>query len=397
MKKRAAFIPYGYQTIAETDIDAVVEVLKSDFLTQGQQVPKFESAVADFCQAKYSLAVNSATSALHLACLALEVGSESRVWTSATTFVASANCALYCGADVDFLDIDSKTFNIDTNKLEKKLKQAKVKGLLPDVLIAVHLCGQPCDMARLFQLSTEYNFRIIEDAAHAIGSAYLGNKTGSCKYSDITIFSFHPVKIITTAEGGMALTNDEALDHKMRLLRSHGITREFDELENKDQGEWYYEQQDLGFNYRMTELQAALGSNQLKKLIPFIETRHKLASNYGKLLAELPLELPRVNEDSWTSFHLYVIRLDLNACKASHKEVFNALRAARIGVNLHYMPVYLQPYFQRDEISKGRFVKGYCPEAEAYAENAISIPLYPTLTLSDQERIAGELKRLLCH
>jgi UDP-4-amino-4,6-dideoxy-N-acetyl-beta-L-altrosamine transaminase len=396
MDEYKAYIPYGYQNIDDSDIKSVIDVLQSNFLTQGAVVPKFEGRVADYCHAKYSIAVNSATSALHIACLALNVGAEDLVWTSATTFVASANCALYCGAEIDFVDIDPQTFNMDVLALKNKLIEAKINNKIPKVVIAVHMCGQPCNMKEISKLSNEYGFRVIEDAAHAIGSEYQGQKTGACQYSDITVFSFHPVKIITTAEGGMALTNSETLAKKMRLLRSHGITRDESEMVNDPKGEWYYEQLMLGFNYRMTELQAALGFSQMDRIDDFVSKRHSLANNYYKLLKDLPIDLPILDVDCHSSFHLYVIRLHLNKIKLPHKEVFAKLRKARIGVNLHYMPVYLQPYYQQDNISKGRFEENYCPEAEAYAENAISIPLYPLLSMKDQQRIATELKNILC-
>lgn len=395
MEDDIKYIPYGKQDINDEDISAVVDVLKSDFLTQGPVVPKFESAIAEYCHSKYGVAVNSATSALHIACLALGVGKESLVWTSATTFVASANCALYCGAEVDFIDIESNTYNIDVAKLTNKLEEADKINNLPQVIIVVHMCGQPCDMEEIHELSKKYNFKIIEDAAHAIGSSYKNYKTGSCQYSDITTFSFHPVKIITTAEGGIAVTNNKKLANKMRLLRSHGITRDENELVGESTGDWYYEQITLGFNYRMTELQAALGLQQLTRLDEFIGQRNEIANNYNDLLAGMPLDVPCVKPDRASSFHLYVIRLKLNEIDFSHKEVFSKLRGAGIGVNLHYMPVYLQPYYKKSNFSRGRFDKGYCPEAELYSGSAISIPLYPALTLEDQKRVVDDLKKAI--
>lgn len=390
------YIPYGKQDINEADISAVIDVLKSDFLTQGPVVPKFEDAVAEYCRAEYAIAVNSATSALHIACLALDVGQGDLVWTSATTFVASSNCALYCGAEVDFLDINSRTFNIDVNKLEEKLQLASEKNRLPKVVIVVHMCGLPCDMEEIHTLSKKYKFKIIEDAAHAIGSSFKEFKTGSCQFSDITTFSFHPVKIITTAEGGLAVTNNEVLANKMRLLRNHGITREESEMVNQPVGGWYYEQIMLGFNYRMTELQAALGLSQLSRLDGFVTRRNELATNYHDLLKALPLETPFVIDDRKSSFHLYVICLKLDEIKLSHRDIFSKLRSLDIGVNLHYMPVYLQPYYKALKFSEGKFVEGYCEEAELYANRAISIPLFPSLTLGDQVRIVDQLKGLLC-
>jgi UDP-4-amino-4,6-dideoxy-N-acetyl-beta-L-altrosamine transaminase len=390
------YIPYGKQDINDDDISAVIDVLKSDYLTQGPVVPKFENAVTEYCQVKYGVAVNSATSALHIACLALDVGQGDLVWTSATTFVASANCALYCGAEVDFIDIDRDTFNINVDKLEQKLALANEIGRLPKVLIVVHMCGQPCDMEEIYTLSKKYNFKIIEDAAHAIGSSYQNFNTGGCQFSDITTFSFHPVKIVTTAEGGMAVTNNKDLAHKMRLLRSHGITRDESEMVKEPIGDWYYEQIMLGFNYRMTELQAALGLSQMSRLDEFVVQRNALAENYNGLLAGLPIAIPSIANNRESNFHLYVIRLKLDQVELSHSDIFSKLRSAGIGVNLHYMPVYLQPYYQKLAFSEGKFVAGYCVEAESYAGNAISIPLYPSLTSEEQVRIANELKGILC-
>jgi UDP-4-amino-4,6-dideoxy-N-acetyl-beta-L-altrosamine transaminase len=396
MSDNIKYIPYGRQDINDEDISAVIDVLTSDFLTQGPAVPKFENAVAEYCNAQHGIAVNSATSALHIACLALDVVTGDLVWTSATTFVASSNCALYCGAEVDFVDIDRDTFNIHVSKLEQKLTLAKEIGRLPKVLIVVHMCGQPCDMEKIHNLSIMYNFKIIEDAAHAIGSSYQDFKTGGCQFSDITTFSFHPVKIVTTAEGGMAVTNNKDLAHKMRLLRSHGVTRDESEMVKEPVGDWYYEQIMLGFNYRMTELQAALGLSQMSRLDEFVAQRNALAENYNNLLASLPIEIPSIASSRESSFHLYVIRLKLDEITLSHSDVFSKLRSAGIGVNLHYMPVYLQPYYQKLAFSGGKFIKGYCLEAESYAGDAISIPLYPSLTSENQVRIADELKGLLC-
>lgn len=389
------YIPYGRQSINDEDISAVIDVLKSDYLTQGPVVPKFESAVINYCDAQFGIAVNSATSALHIACLALDVGAGDIVWTSAITFVASSNCALYCGAEVDFIDVKANDFNIDTEKLEKKLNLASENNQLPKVIVVVHMCGQPCDMQEISTLAKKYDIKIIEDAAHAIGSEYHEFKTGSCQFSDITTFSFHPVKIITTAEGGMAVTNNKILANRMRLLRSHGITRDEALMVNEPTGSWYYEQVMLGFNYRMTELQAALGLNQMLRLDEFIIQRNELAEKYRALLSDLPLELPQVNDDKKSSFHLYVIRLKLNEIKLSHKEVFSKLRAAGIGVNLHYVPVYLQPYYQKTSFSEGRFTEGYCIEAEKYSKEAITIPLYPALTFSEQSKISDMLHNIL--
>jgi len=385
-------IPYGKQNISEQDIQEVVEVLKSDFLTQGHVVPRFEQKILEYTGSNHSVVVNSATSALHIACRALDVGSRDIVWTSANTFAASSNCALYCGASVDFIDIDPLTFNISTKDLQKKLEVAKDSNQLPKVVIPVHMCGQSCNMKEIYNLSKQYNFSIIEDASHAIGGKYLGKPIGSCLYSDITVFSFHPVKIITTGEGGAAVTNDIALAEKMRLLRSHGITRDPNRMKhNQNQGSWYYEQIDLGFNYRMTEIQAALGLSQMNRLDEFVITRHKIADQYNKLLADLPLELPLQTEESYSSFHLYVIRLQLKKIKKSHKQIFEELRNEGLGVNLHYIPVYQHPFYK----DLG-FSDGYCPSAESYSNECISIPIFPDLTFKEQEEVARIFKKVIC-
>lgn len=383
-------IPYGRQDISEADIQAVVDVLRSDFLTQGPAVPAFEKAVADYCGAQHAVAVNSATSALHLACLALGVGPGDRVWTSPITFVASANCALYCGADVDFVDIDPRTYNLDARLLASKLAQAEQEDKLPKVVIPVHLCGQPCDMQAIDALARRYGFKIIEDASHAIGGSYQGEQIGSCRYSGITVFSFHPVKIITTAEGGMALTNDAVLAERMALLRSHGITRDPARMTRESEGPWYYQQLELGFNYRMTELQAALGLSQMQRLDAYVARRHELARRYDQLLVSLPVATPWQHPDSYSGLHLYVIRLRSGSTGKSQREVFEALRAAGIGVNLHYIPVHRQPYYERLG-----FKLGHCPEAEKYYAEAISLPLYPTLTEEQQDRVIAALQTAL--
>lgn len=385
------FIPYGRQNITEKDIDAVVNVLKSDFLTQGPKVPEFEQAIIDQCDVKYALAMNSATSALHVACLALGVGKGDIVWTTPITFVASANCALYCGATVDFVDIDSQTYNLSVQSLKQKLETAKKQDKLPKVVIPVHLCGQPCDMATIYELSQEYGFSVIEDASHAIGGSYQSKPIGNCQYSDITIFSFHPVKIITTAEGGVATTNNKGLAQKMDLLRSHGITRDTELMTNEPDGPWYYQQIDLGFNYRMTEMQAALGVSQIERLQSISESRHKIAKRYNEKLANLAVTVPFQIEESYSGLHLYVIRLKLDDIKATRLEVFNALRAANIGVNLHYIPVHLQPYYQKHF----NFQIGDFPQAEQYYKEAISLPLYPDLTEEQQDYIVETLEGVL--
>jgi UDP-4-amino-4,6-dideoxy-N-acetyl-beta-L-altrosamine transaminase len=366
-----SFIPYGKQDISEDDIASVIAVLRSDFLTQGPKVPEFEKKVAEYSEAKFGIAVNSATSALHIACLALGIKKGDIVWTSPITFVASANAALYCGAEVDFVDIDPRTYNLSVKALRAKLEVAKKIGRLPKVVIPVHFAGQPCDMQAIHALGKEYQFQIIEDASHAIGAEYLNEKVGSCKYSDICVFSFHPVKIITTAEGGMALTNNELLAQKMGLFRSHGITREVSEMFGESEGPWYYQQIELGFNYRMTELQAALGISQMNRLEQFIQERRRLAREYDSLLSSLPIQLPYQQPDSASAYHLYPIWIDHEALGVSRKSVFENLRAQNIGVNVHYIPVHLQPYYQKMGFKAGQF-----PEAEKYYSGAISIPLY---------------------
>lgn len=383
-------IPYGRQDINQADIDAVVDVLRSDFLTQGPAVPAFESAVARYCSAQHAVAVNSATSALHIACLALGVGPNDVVWTTPITFVASANCALYCGADVDFVDIDPRTYNLCAQRLAEKLAQAKTAGRLPKVVIPVHLCGQSCDMESIYALSLQYGFKIIEDASHAIGGRYQGAPIGSCQYSDITIFSFHPVKIITTAEGGMAVTNNAKLDQCMRLLRSHGITRDAEDMTHLPDGPWYYQQVELGYNYRMTDIQAALGASQMQRLDAFVNKRHTLVDRYNRLLQSLPVITPWQLPGTYSGLHLYVIRLDLANISKSHRDVFECLRSEGIGVNLHYIPVYAHPYY-----AKRGVVKGYCPNAELYYASAISLPLYPGLSEIMQDSVIEALSKAL--
>ena len=384
------FIPYGKQNINQQDIDAVIQVLQSDFLTQGAQVPLFEKTVAEYVGAEYALAVNSATSALHIACLALGLQKGDVLWTSPITFVASANCALYCGADVDFVDIDPQTYNLSVDALQKKLVQAKLEDKLPKIVIPVHLCGQSCEMEKIHALSKEYGFHIIEDASHAIGGKYQSDYVGSCKYSDIAVFSFHPVKIVTTAEGGMALTNNATLAQKMDLLRSHGVTRNTALMNKETEGPWYYQQVELGFNYRMTELQAALGVSQMHRLTQFVEKRHTISNKYNEILKDLPIILPYQIPESYSGLHLYVIRLKLGELKASRKQVFEALRAKGIGVNVHYIPVHTQPYYENLGFKLGDF-----PVAEAYYDSAISLPMYPDLTDDQIEYVYQILKEVL--
>ena len=379
-------IPYGRQAVTPADIEAVNAVLRSDFLTQGPIVPRFELAVADRCSATYGVATSSATSALHVACLALGVGTGDRVWTSAITFVASANCAVYCGASVDFVDIESKTYNMSTEHLEQKLAEASQQGMLPKVVIPVHLAGQSCDMTGIHALSKRYGFRIIEDASHALGATYLGGSVGSCQFSDITVFSFHPVKIITTGEGGIATTNDESLVKKMALYRSHGITRDHEQMTDIPHGRWYYEQIELGFNYRLTDIAAGLGISQLSRLDDILSTRHALARNYDALFEGHPVGIPWQHPDCFSANHLYIIRPNLRALNTSHAELFERLNSRGITANLHYIPVYRHPFYS----SQG-FQHADYPNAEAYYSNAMSIPLYPGLEESHQYQIVEGL------
>lgn len=380
-------IPYGCQDVVQSDIDAVVDVLRSEFLTQGPRVPAFEQAVAGYCGVQHAVAVNSATSALHIACLALGLGPGDSLWTTPITFVASANCALYCGASVDFVDIDPGSGNLSVERLAEKLDAAERAGTLPKIVVPVHLCGLPCDMEAIHKLGRRYGFSIIEDASHAIGAQYRGERVGNCRFSDITIFSFHPVKIITTAEGGMALTNSAALAERMALLRSHGITRDASAMTHEPDGPWYYQQIDLGFNYRLTELQAALGISQLQRLDEYVARRHVLAGNYDAALAGLPLDIPARQADSYSAFHLYVARLHDASLRRS---VFDGLRASGVGVNLHYIPVHTQPYYARLGFRQGDF-----PEAERYYSKAISLPMFAALGKEDQSFVIEALGALL--
>jgi UDP-4-amino-4,6-dideoxy-N-acetyl-beta-L-altrosamine transaminase len=382
-------IPYGRQDITQADIDAVVAVLRSDFLTQGPMVPAFERAVAEYCGAAHVVAVNSATSALHIACLALGVGPGDLVWTSPVTFVASSNCALYCGATVDFVDIDPRTYNMCVARLSEKLAAARALGRLPKVVIPVHMCGQSCDMAAIGALSLEYGFRIIEDASHAIGGRYKGAPVGQGKYSDVTVFSFHPVKIVTSGEGGMAVTQDPHLGQKLRLLRSHGITSTPSEMEAMpDEEIWNYQQIALGFNYRMTDIHAALGLSQMARLDGFVQRRHEIAARYDQALADLPLTLPWQQPDAHSSYHLYPIRVKPQRSGPDQKHVYQALRQQGILVNLHYIPVYRQPYYARLG-----FRAGHCPEAEQFFRETISIPMYAALTDEQQGEVIEAIRK----
>jgi len=383
-------IPYGRQDISEEDIAAVCAVLRSDFLTQGPAIERFERKVAEQCGARYAVAVSNATAALHIACLALDLGPGDAAWTSPNTFVASANCARYCGADVDFVDIDPVTWNMSPVQLEQKLAVAAEHGRLPKVLVPVHFSGRSCDMKAIGQLARKYGVAVIEDAAHAIGARYDDGPVGDCRYSDCAVFSFHPVKIVTTGEGGVIVTNRADLAARLMRLRSHGITRDANLMSAQDPGPWHYEQIELGYNYRMTDIQAALGSSQMARLGVFVERRGALAARYDDLLAGLPLNLPQLVPTAQSSWHLYVVRLCLDKISRSHREIFEAMRAAGIGVNLHYIPVHLQPYYR----ALG-FAPGHCLEAERYHHEAISLPLYSSMSEHDQDYVAETLRQLL--
>ena len=383
------FLPYGHQTISEADIAAVVEVLRSPFLTQGPTVPAFEQAVAAKVGARHGVAVNSATSALHIACLALGLGPGDRLWSSPITFVASANCGRYCGATVDFVDIEPATGLMSVAALQAKLEQAERAGTLPKVVVPVHLTGSSCDMAAIGALAERYGFAVLEDASHAIGGRYQGEPVGNCLYSAITVFSFHPVKIITTGEGGLATTNDPVLAQRMAELRSHGIVREAERFERPAAGPWVYEQQQLGFNYRITDIQAALGLSQLQRLDEIVAERNRQLQRYRELLVDLPVLLLQVPEEVLSSVHLAVIRLQ-QATADQHRQVFEGVRVAGIGVQLHYSPVHLHPYYRDLGFAEGQF-----PAAESYASSAISLPLYPGLRGVDQHRVVSTLNSLL--
>ena len=383
----SSFIPYGRQDISQEDIDTVVEVLRSDWITQGPKIAVFEKILSDYCGAKYAVAVSSATAGLHIACLAAGLSQGDILWTSPNTFVASANCGLYCGATVDFVDIDPNTYNLSIEELERKLTEAENQGCLPKVVVPVHFSGQSCEMEKIAQLSAKYGFRVIEDAAHGIGGRYQGEPVGSCQFSDMAVFSFHPVKIITTGEGGMVLTNKEDLYEKLIRLRSHGITRKVELMREESHGPWYYQQLELGFNYRMTDIQAALGASQMQRLDEFVKRRRFLAERYNQLLQDLPLVLPWQHPDTESSWHLYVIRLKLDKISKTHRQVFEELRQAKIGVNVHYIPVHTQPYYKQLGFKWGDF-----PQAEQYYREAISIPIYYGLTEENQETVVAKLK-----
>lgn len=383
-------IPYGRQDVTNADIDAVVSVLRSDYLTQGPTVPLFEDRVAKYVGAAQAVAVNNATSALHIACLALGLGPDDYLWTSPITFVASANCALYCGANVDFVDIDPATFNLCPVRLREKLKMASQQGSLPKVVVVVHMCGQPCDMRSIHALGEEFGFAIIEDASHAIGGRYLDETVGNCRFSDITVFSFHPVKIITTGEGGVATTQSAELAEHMRRLRSHGITREPSKMTRPPDGPWYYEQIDLGFNYRMTDIQAALGLSQMDRLDEYVIKRHEKARKYAQLLEGLPLETPWQHPDGHSAFHLYVIRLDIARIGKPLAYLHEQMRLAGISVNLHYIPVPMQPWYRDMGFDATQW-----PEACRYYERAMSLPIFPALTAEQQQAVTDNLRQII--
>ncbi len=383
-------IPYGRQEVTQADIDAVDAVLRSDFLTQGPAVARFEQALAAYCGAAHGVAMANATAALHLACLALDLGPGDWLWTSPNTFLASANCGVYCGARVDFVDVDPRTYDMDPAALAAKLERAARDGRLPKVVVPVHFAGQSCDMAAIGALAKRYGFRVVEDASHAVGGRYRDVPVGSCAHSDITVFSFHPVKIVTTGEGGMALTNDTALARRLERLRSHGMTREAALMDAEPDGPWYYQQVELGYNYRITDIQAALGLSQLARLDDYVRRRHRLADRYDALLAGLPVIVPARVADAQSALHLYPIQVDAARCGRSRRQVFDALRAAGIGVNVHYIPVHTQPYYRRMGFSPGDF-----PRAEAYYAQAISLPMFATLTDAQQDEVVAALRRAL--
>ena len=380
-------IPYAKQDISDEDIDSVIEVLKSDFLTQGNKVPLFEDIISERVGAKYALAANSATSCLYLSCLSLGLSKEDILWTSPITYVASANCALFCGAEVDFVDIDPLTWNISVEILEEKLKKARKIKKIPKILVLVHLAGNPCDLQKVFDLSKEYGFSIIEDASHALGSKYSGEHIGSSVYSDISVFSFHPVKNITTGEGGMILTNNQKLSEKIHLYRSHGITRDTKKMINKEEGLWYYEQLLLGFNFRMSDIHAALGISQMNSLDKFISKRNELSQIYTEELKGLPLTIQRVRKEDLSAWHIFVIRLKLSELKLSRLEIYNSLRNKGIGVNVHYIPVHLHPFYKNLGFNKGDF-----PNSENYYDGAITIPMFTKLKKKEIKFVIQALK-----
>ena len=379
-------IPYSKQNISENDVKEVVRILNSDFLTQGPQTPLFEKAVSKYCNVNYATVVNSATSALHIACKALGLKKGDVLWTSPNSYVSSANCALFCNAEVDFVDINPLTYNLCPDSLEKKLSKAKKSNRIPKIVIPVHFAGQSCDMKKIRELADHYNFKIIEDASHAIGGKYLNKKIGACDFSDITVFSFHAIKIITTGEGGLATTNNLDLFTKMQLFRNHGVTRNIDLMTKRQEGKWYYEQIDLGYNYRITEFQAALGMSQLRKINESIKKRHILKKRYDNLLKNLPIIVPFQSKDNYSSLHLYPIQIKRNLSNVSRLKLFNQLIEAGIGVNVHYIPIHTQPHYKKMGFKDGDF-----PISEAYYKNAISLPIFPNMSLQDQDKVVDVL------
>ena len=383
-------IPYGRQEVTQEDIDSVVNVLQSDFLTQGPAVPKFENGVSNYCRVKHGIATNSATSSLHVACLALGLGEGDWLWTTPITFVASANCGLYCGAKVDFVDIDPPTFNMCPIALEHKLQEAEKMGRLPKIVVPVHMCGQSCDMESIHELSKQYGFKIIEDASHAIGGKYKNEPIGNCKYSDITVFSFHPVKIMTTGEGGMAMTNDHKLANRMELLRSHGITKDESLMVEESDGGWYYQQVALGFNYRMTDIQAALGVSQLERVDENVTCRNELAKIYDEAFLETSIVPQHQEPDSYSAYHLYAIQLKEGVTPEAHANIYNSMRDAGVGVNLHYIPVHTQPMYKTLGFKESDY-----PNAQQYYQRAITLPLYPTLSNESQEKVINTFSKVV--
>lgn len=379
-------IPYGRQWISDEDIEAVVDVLRSDFLTQGPAIPAFEHAVAEYCGTKHAVAVSNGTAALHLSCLAFDLGPGGRLWTTPITFVASANCARYVGADVDFVDIDPATLNMSVDSLAEKLEVAEKAGLLPDLVVPVHFGGASCDMAPIRELSARYGFRVLEDASHAVGGRYLGRPVGCCDHSDAVVFSFHPVKIVTTGEGGMVLTNDDALADRVRLLRTHGITREESLMRGASEGGWYYQQLELGYNYRITDLQAALGVSQLTRIDEFVARRNEIAARYREAFASMDVRSQTVREGVYSAYHLYVIEFE----QVARADAFERLREAGLGVNVHYIPVHLQPYYRDLGFAPGDF-----PNAEAYYGRAVTLPLYPAMTDADVDAVIDAVRNVL--
>jgi UDP-4-amino-4,6-dideoxy-N-acetyl-beta-L-altrosamine transaminase len=382
-------LPYGRQSISQADIDSVVEVLHSDWLTQGPAIERFEATVAGHCNVKHAVAVSSGTAALHVACLAHGLGPGGLLWTSPNTFVASANCGRYCGADVDFVDIDPRTYNMSVEALAAKLEEAESVGRLPDLVVPVHFAGQSCDMAAMADLAKRYGFIILEDACHAIGGSYRGMPVGSCEHSSMAVFSFHPVKVVTTGEGGMILTNDDALAERLRLFRNHGITRDEARMQGESHGGWYYQQTELGYNYRMTDIQAALGVSQMSRLGEFVSRRRELASRYDLLLEGMPLTRPWQYPDAASAWHLYVVRIPSEGGR-SRRDVYDSMREAGIGVQIHYIPVPTQPYYRALGFAPGDF-----PEAEAYYAETLTLPLFPAMTEEDQDKVANALRRAM--